>query len=103
MIVRGKFSKWLIEKLVKKHNDKCAPEYAVEVAYPTPVTATLTVNVRPGDYEEEQEFLENILKEKKYDLRQQLMSEINEMGLVKETVKKYEDRIDITLKMKIWE
>jgi hypothetical protein len=64
--------------------------------------ATITANIDEKTFRDDPNFFNGILSEKRYDLRQNLVKQINKEGLIHEklTFKGKEAKIELTIKVK---
>lgn len=94
--------KKLIIWLVARYNKKAKPQDQIEVVKPVVFATSTTSKIDTTLYknDKEKEFLQNIINEKKYDLREQLMNQLNKSSFIHETVEIKEQEIFIKLQIK---
>ena len=94
--------KKLIIWLVSRYNKKATPEDQIEVVTPDTFSAKITTRITASHFktEFEKQFLQNMINEKKYDLREQLINQLNKSSFIKEEVEIKEKTISIKLQIK---
>lgn len=88
---------WLIERY-----NEVFPENLIEVRSPVVFAVSITSQIVASAYKTKSDktFLQNIINEKKYDLRQQLINQLNKSSFIKEEVEIREKEISIKLQIK---
>lgn len=93
----------LIQWLVNQHNKRAKPEDQIEVQKPEVFTAVSEAHINPKVFEaEDKDFLNQILAEKKYDLRAVLTNELHKANAIEEEVEKKDNSVIIKLKLKVF-
>lgn len=94
--------KRLIIWLVSRYNKKAKPEDQIEVVTPDTFSAIITTRIIASQFKTdfEKQFLQNMINEKKYDLREQLINQLNKSSFIHEEVEIREKEIFIKLQVK---